>query len=272
MSRSTLSEMCLLMLLFLGCLLAGPAASQDAAPATTPEPAAEPLPAEAERDWFVAFTPYVWVVSINGDIEGDVIDSSYGVDIVEILKHLKGLAMADLVVRYKRVGVFGDGMWSRLSTSDSRSIPGGSVDIDLTLNMAFGTGAGFYQFRPTEKLSLEPYIGARWWRMNTELGLDDNGGLLGSRSVEVTTTWADPIFGLRANYAITDKWSFRVLGDVGGGVSKVSWQALVGGGYQFTDWFAFDLVYRVMGVNYEPNDTQFKLKLSGLVTGFRFQY
>jgi hypothetical protein len=40
----------------------------------------------------------------------------------------------------------------------------------------------------------------------------------------------------------------------------------------FTSWFAFDLVYRVMGVKYEPDNAKIELKLNGLVVGFNFHY
>jgi hypothetical protein len=77
---------------------------------------------------------------------------------------------------------------------------------------------------------------------------------------------------LKLNYDVTEKWRFKAAADVGGGVSKVSWQALVGGAYQFRPWFGFELVYRVMGVDYQSDGTKIELKLNGVVVGFNFHY
>jgi ribosomal protein L11 methylase PrmA len=143
------------MLVVLSCVVALPAASANEVSGTDTE--------EAERDWSIDFTPYVWVVNIDGEIGGGPIDDRFGVGIIDILEHLKGLAMADLIVRYKRVGLIGDGMWAKIETSETRPRPGpvGTIHIDLDLGLAFGTGAAFYEFRPTENLTLDPYIGAR---------------------------------------------------------------------------------------------------------------
>jgi opacity protein-like surface antigen len=226
-----------------------------------------------ERDWSVSFTPYVWGVGLNTKIETDRIDGDYDLGLLTILENLRGLAMADMTVRYKRVGLIGDGMWSRLEKTQKRALEsGGSYDIDVQLNLAWGTGGAFYRFRPTKKLSLDPYVAARWWRVNTRLGLTDNGGPLAPRSGEGTTTWADPVFGLKVNYDITDKWSVRAAADVGGGVSKVSWQVLGGGAYNVNDWLAIDVIYRAMGVDYQPSGDKFVLSLNGLAAGVTFRY
>jgi hypothetical protein len=138
--------------------------------------------------------------------------------------------------------------------------------------MAFGAGAGSFRFRPTERLSLAPYIGARWWCINTELDIVDNGGPLPPFSGGGILKWADPIFGLKVGCEITDKWRVRAVGDVSGGVSKVSWQALFGGSDQSTSCFAFYAVYRVMGVDYPKSGNKFEMKLNGVLFGFNFHY
>lgn len=225
-----------------------------------------------EKDWAIDFTPYVWVVNINGKIAGGPIDNTFGAGIVEILENLNGMAMADLGLRYKRVGLIADGIWSRIKVSDT--LPGtiGTYDLDMQLDMALGTGAVFYRFKPMKGLSLDPYVGARWWRMNTDLSLVNDGGPLPPFSGQSVTTWADPVFGLRIGYDITEKWRLKLVGDVGGGVSKVSWQAMMGGGYQFTPWFELESVYRVLGVDYDKDGGQFELKLNGILFGFKFHY
>jgi hypothetical protein len=218
--------------------------------------------------------PYVWVLNIDGDIGGGPINDPFGVGIISLLEHLEGMVMIDLNLRYKRVGIIADGMWADVRASGFHNGPaGGLANWQLDLGMAFGTGGVFYRFRPKEGLSVDPYIAARWWRMHPTLTVIDLGGFnLPPFNGGGVVTWADPVFGLKFNYDITEKWRFKGAADVGGGVSKVSWQVIVGGGYQLTPHFGFELLYRVMGVDYQPNGTKIELKLNGVVVGLNFHY
>ena len=227
---------------------------------------------QPSKDWSIEFTPYLWAVNMNLQLAGGPIDNTVGLNTTELLKNISGYASAEMKVRYKRVGVFGDGMWARLKVSETRQILTDTFEVKLQSDMAFGTGAAFYEFRPTEQLSLSPYVGARWWRVNNQLGIVDTAGVIPPESGDVITRWADPVFGLLVNYDITDKVLAKTAGDVGGGVSKVSWQAMLGAEYAMTDWFALDVMYRVMGVNYQPDDDKIKLSLNGILFGFKFRY
>lgn len=238
-------------------------ASDEAVAATTAKP---------EKDWSVEFTPYLWAVNMNMQLKGGPIDNTIGLDTVELLKAISAYAMADLSVQYKRVGVFGDGMWARLKTTEDRQILTNTFEVKVQADMAWGTGAAFYEFRPTEQLSLSPYVGARWWRINTRLNLADTASVLPSESGEVLTRWADPIFGLLVDYDLTDKVVAKTGGDVGGGVSRVSWQVMLGAEYKMTSWFSADVMYRIMGVKYLPSGDELKIKLNGLLFGFKFHY
>ena len=78
-------------------------------------------------------------------------------------------------------------------------------------------------------MTLNPYLGARWWWI--EAGVAIEGGLLDGRDSKVSRAWADPVAGLFIRNDINDRWFVELTGDVGGGVSIVSWQ-LYGGTLQ----------------------------------------
>lgn len=264
MTSSKHPGVCLLGLLALmGSIASGAAAwaTEEATPSTAP-------PARAEKDWEVEFTPFLWVAGMNGHVGVRDSDVPVSVGFINILENLKGTAMADMVVRYRRIGLFGDGVWLRVDSGKGLSGPA-FTNAEVVMNSAFGTGAAFFRFEPKPGLTIDPYIGARWWRINTEIDLD--GGVASPFSGESTITWADPVFGFMLRYAITDRWFVRASGDVGGGVSKYEWQALGATGYNFTDWFALDVGYRINGVKYDRDGFLFDVNVSGLVTGLRFR-
>jgi len=228
--------------------------------------AAEP---ERERAWEVELTPFLWMAGMQGQIDLDDTSLPVGVGFLDILESLKGTAMVDLSLRYGRVGVVADGIWLRVDSTHESS--GGVFDeVKVVLNSAFGTGAAFFRFEPTKGLAIDPYVGARWWRLKTEAEL--SGCLVCPFSGEDVVRWADPVFGFRLHYDITDRWFVRAIGDVGGGVSKYQWQAIGATGYRFTDWLSLHAGYRINGVKYEDDGFVFDMNVSGLVMGVGFRY
>jgi hypothetical protein len=47
---------------------------------------------------------------------------------------------------------------------------------------------------------------------------------------------------------------------------------MLGAEYKMTSWFSADVMYRVMGVKYLPSGDELKIKLNGLLFGFKFHY
>ena len=82
--------------------------------------------------------------------------------------------------------------------------------------------------------------------------------------------WADPVAGLFIRNDINDRWFVELTGDVGGGVSIVSWQLYGAVGYNFARWFGLFAGYRLLGVNYDRDGFLFKVITQGLLGGLRF--
>jgi hypothetical protein len=82
--------------------------------------------------------------------------------------------------------------------------------------------------------------------------------------------WADPVFGVHIRNEITEKWYIEFFGDVGGGVSDISWQVAAAVGYRFTSWVALTVGYRLLGVDYDRDGFEFDIITQGLLTGLRF--
>jgi hypothetical protein len=252
------------LLLLLAAGTAAPVAAHDVVGA------AEHEVEEVARDFSVDFAPYVWVANINGTT------TASGVSIIDILSALNGMVMMDLEMHYKRLGVIADGAWMELTINDSLPgppPPGVWTDASVNLGVAFGTGAMSWQFRPRKGLTLDPYLGARWWRIHPTIALSGGSGVFPpTETTDEVATFADFIVGMRVKYDITPKWRAKFTGDVGGGVSKVQWQAYLAGGYAFTSWFEFEAGYRAMGVDRDQPPINIDIMIHGLQIGFHFIY
>jgi hypothetical protein len=241
---------------FVSCIgVARPAFAEGAAP-------------EAESPWAFTLEPYLFAAGISGTVGSDRFPSSVGTSFVDLLEHIKMGAMAATSIRYKRIGILADGNYVKVGGNVALrgSAITGFTDVDVTAKVSFGTGAAFWRFEPTEKLTLNPYLGARWWIIDVPLRFNPDGP-----RVEPKEVWADFVAGVDLNYDITDRWFVEAVTDVGGGASKVTWQIYGATGYNFKEWLALSAGWRYTGVKHDRDGFLFDAKLSGLLVGFKIR-
>jgi len=248
-----------LVALFAGCVLCvsvtRPALAEDAAP-------------EPESPWAFTLEPYLFAAGISGTVGSDEFPSSVGTSFVDLVKHIKMGAMAAASVRYKRIGILADGNYVKVG--DNVALRGSAItgftDVDVTAKVSFGTGAVFWRFEPTENLTLNPYLGARWWIVDVPLRFNPGGP-----QFEPNKVWADFVAGVDLNYDITNRWFIEAVTDVGGGASKVTWQIYGATGYNVKEWLALSAGWRYTGVKHDRDDFLFDAKLSGLLVGIKLK-
>jgi hypothetical protein len=75
----------------------------------------------------------------------------------------------------------------------------------------------------------------------------------GSKSVEDTVDWVDPIVGFRVSADVTDRISLMALGDIGGWgtgtASSLTWQGMLGGSFDLSEHWSLTAAYRALGLN-----------------------
>lgn len=224
-----------------------------------------------EPSWEFVLEPYLWVASIDGKIGSSQNPSPAAITFVDLLEQLKLAAMGAVSLRYKRVGVFGDANFVKVDKNVNLppNAATGLTHVDVTAKVAFGTAGVFYRLRPTERLTLDPYIGARWWFVDLDLGFMPSPP--GFR-ISPDRAWADFVVGLMLNYDITDRWFIEAAADVGGGASTVDWQGYAGTGYDLRDSVALSVGWRYIGVDYNQNGLLFDATLEGLLVGLKFRF
>lgn len=105
--------------------------------------------------------------------------------------------------------------------------------------------------------------------LDTDINVNAIGGGTNNRSRELSQTWFDPMLIARTGSKPGDKFIYRFRGEIGGfGIgSKFAWQLQANAGYRFSKVFQLTGGYRLIGINYEKNNSA-----EGILNNNRFLY
>lgn len=215
---------------FLACL-GGLIAALAAAPTLAEEPVSE--------DWQYSVVPYLWALSLKGDVTARGEKSAVDVGFDKILENLNFAVMLLGDARKGRWGVFGDVLYAKLEDDEKDRFLKTNVDLEMAIVSfsayhrlgAWALGSGANDTRP--KLTTDLYVGGRYTDLDVNLKL--KGRLDRSKKADAGENWLDPIVGVRTFWQLSPKWIVSVFGDIGGfGVgSDFQWQATGQIGYHF---------------------------------------
>jgi len=220
--------------------------------------------AAAEEGWSFRVTPYVWAptmdtsASIGGDPEAETETS-----VLEVLE------FAALVTGEARNGPFVLlGEFNYLNLGSDAEGPGGRVSADIDLEGVLAALSAGYAVYASDRARVDGFAGARLWSLDTSV---DFANLPEASASE---TWVDPIVGVRATYAVTDKLSVQALGDVGGfGVgSELQWEVLGRVGYAFNDRFTLAGGWRHLAVDVDRGALDLDMSLTGPFVAFDINF
>lgn len=184
--------------------------------------------------WQFAVTPYLWALSLSGDVTVKGFQSEADMSFRDIWDNLNFAAMVEIEARKNRWGVFVNPMFSQLETSTGRA--------DLTVDMNIIGFGGFYRLGPWPLrtgagssglvLVTDIYAGGRYTFLKSDIKLD----LPNNPRFNDSKNWVDPIVGVRTLWLLAPRWTLFVAGDIGGGGGSSSdFQWMVTGlvGYSF---------------------------------------
>ena len=225
-----------------------------------------------ERDgWTFAVSPYFWAAGMSGDT------GLFGLPTVhmdmkfsDILDDLDFAAMTIGEARYGRYSLFGDIMYSKISSDADtpRGIFAESVGVES--ETFTGTFGGGYAVLQDERGNLDLVGGARVWYAKT--GISFNGGIFDGVDRSDSATWVDGLAGVRAKYSITDNVYLTGWGLVGAGQADLDWDVAGGIGYKFNDTFSAVAGYRALGVDYSDDGFVLDIVEQGPILGAVFHF
>ena len=219
--------------------------------------------------WTVQFTPYAWLLSLNGSqtVRGRTVDVNE--TFPELVHDTWGkgnelyAAMAHVEARIGPLTLFGDVVWALLDAEgggirERRITPDISGAIaargDFKYKIAIAEAGAAYEIArfgfplgdvvriPT---ALDVLAGARYWYQEADVSFDlrttvdiadlfvlgRNRAIARSGSVD----WTDPFVGAQLRFAVAPGQELLLRGDVGGFDvgSKFTWQAIAGYKFDF---------------------------------------
>jgi len=226
-----------------------------------------------EKEWSFNLSIYGWVTAIDGTISAGGRSADIGIDFSALRKRLDMAFMGAAELRYKRWGFMGDLIYARLS--DDIAPPAGIIfsSTHEVVKETLGTFILSYRVVDAKPAFLDLFAGARVYSLYSEIVLRPN---LGQRGVNAsnTTTWADPIVGLRGRYYVSHAVFLSGYGDIGGfgAGSELSWQVFGGVGVQAARWCDLQLGYRALGFEYNSGRAKQEITTHGPIIGATFRF
>lgn len=227
----------------------------------------------SDNPWSFNLSIYGWATAIDGTISAGGRSADVDVAFKDVLKHLDMTFMAAAELRYKRWGFMGDLVYARLS--DDIAPPAGIVfsSTHEVVKETIGTFALSYRVVDAKPAFLDLFAGARVYSFYSQIVLRPNLGQTGF-SADGTSTWADPIVGLRGRYYVSRAVFLNGYGDVGGfgAGSELSWQVLGGIGVQAARWCDVQLGYRALGFEYNGSRGKQEITTHGPIFGATIRF
>jgi hypothetical protein len=228
--------------------------------ADLPKPApavAAPAPVIAPG-WTFRATPYAWFTALNGSqtIKGRTLDVD--ASFADIFNSTIGdggslvALMLDMEARNGKFALLADVIAESITLDKSgfrtRSVVPGvtgtlGAGLDMTFNMAIVEAGGAYEVGQMGPVAFDVLAGARYWYQKIDATIDlagtvDLGNLVvgGGRAIAQSGSvdWIDAFAGVRARVSLTPNQHLELRGDLGGGGSRFTWNALAAYAYDFT--------------------------------------
>jgi opacity protein-like surface antigen len=214
-------------------------------------------------------TLYGWLPWMNLDVttrRGQSVSTS--VDAVSVLESLNFAVFAAGDLHYGRFGLLQDFVYSDLGSSGTLSGPLRSK-ANVDINMFLSTTVLGYKAYERGRWLVEPYAGARYVSLNTDVKIVGGGPLGLERQASVDLDWWDPVIGVRGGAPITEKLSASGFADIGGfGVgSQFSWEIYAGLDYAFTEHVSAIAGFRYLSIDYDESGAELDLQTYGPVIG-----
>jgi opacity protein-like surface antigen len=229
--------------------------------------AADGLPS----DWHFAVNFYAWVSDLQGSVNAAEathpadIDLSHG----DVLEHLKFAAFGSFEARKDRLVFMSDLTYAHIGASSG--IGPGDVDLvdaELDATTFTATFLGGYQVA-RGSVDVDLLVGARVVVNDTELVLS---GPQRTAEGDVTETWIDPIIATQIAFPVSEKAALNFYGDMGGGSSEFTWQAIAGISYRLSGRWSLTAAWRYYSVDYDKDYFLYDVTQSGPVVGAKLDF
>ena len=245
-----------------------------------------PITAQAAEDaasrWQYELVPYFWAAGMKGDVQsGNLPKTSVDMSFSDIWDNLDFGAMGTFEGRKGRWGFLFDAIYMKISSSatSSRTGPGpigatATAAANLKLEQTMLAAAATYRVHdgPT---AVDVVGGLRYTKIDADANINASlFGLTGYAARSGSKNWTDPYVGARVQHRVSDRWTLVGYADIGGFNvgSDLSWQALAGASYDFSNTVSGKFGYRYISADYDKNGFLYDMDSYGLYAGVGFKF
>ncbi|MHC4274736.1 MAG: hypothetical protein ACYTGE_01930 [Planctomycetota bacterium] len=239
---------------------------------------------DRETTWLVEVQPYIWLpTNLDGDATVNGLTVPLDLTLSDIFDTFEGVALTLRVEAWNkdRWGLLFDGMYINL---DGDELTGSSAfpQVDIEIEQGIIDLGGGYRFvdDPVGSGDVDLHLrfdalgGARVQILRQDIILSPGPNPGDDKA------WVEPFIGGRVVLFIDERWAVTVRGDVSGfgigDASDLTWNLLIGVGYQFTNLFQLRVGYRVLDIDYEDGSGfskfGFDATMHGPWLGFTFVF
>jgi len=220
-----------------------------------------------EWDWSVA--PYLWLVSMKGDMSIGSLEQEIDESFSDILKDLAFAGEIYTEVGKGNHSVHMDYTYMRLKPDPTElASPPFPPDTELATKMTNNLFEAAYNYRWNGPGGPSLVLGARLidveMRMSPSRLPAESAGL----------SWWDYFVGIKTKHVISSKWDVGLYGTIGTGGSDLPWTAQAIFARRYSNDNRLLLGFRIWGLDYsEVKDSQFAgldLNIYGLMVGYEF--
>jgi len=215
--------------------------------------------AQTSEQWQFVLTPVLWNASVSAKLSDD---NSGGDQPINpdyrffSLENLDDYISLQFEAKHGRFSLLFDSLRARYQD-----------ETGTTPNLVIGSELGFVElaagYQLFDKHKMELFGGVR------RSFLDIDISLIPGSNRERSSSWTDPIIGLRYNYSFTKKWQLWLRGDVGG--FDVGTQRMVNATanvqYIFNTYVSFTVGYRYLQIDFKEDDILYDVNLKGVYLG-----
>jgi opacity protein-like surface antigen len=218
--------------------------------------------AAAAEDWNFTVSLYGWfpAMEVDATIDGPhgSVTSEVSTSATEILEALNFGVFGTAEARRGRLGLFGDVFFTDLGVSETGPL---GVRQSVANDLFMFTGAAAWRLWESGGTFVDAYGGGRVVSLDSTVSV-------GARSASKSTTYVDPIIGLRAGYAATERVTLSASANIGGfgAGSDFTWEAYAGANYAFTERVSAELGYRYLSIDYEDDGNEINMQMFGPFT------
>ena len=238
---------------------------------------AYPAPGLADEPWRFSLTPYLWFAGLQGDVATVPGAPAAPIDISprDAVDDTEAAIMFTLDAKRGHHGIYTDIFYSDVRSEDPLLPPPIGLSLHSTTKTTAITVAYEYEFYRQQAAFADVLIGARYWKLDSELSFGGGLGFLAGRKVSHDESWVDPVIGLKGLTPLGDS-RFYLQGGFGiggfgvGSDSLYEWNAAVG--YQWTKSIGTAVGYRMFVVDYADGGFVYDVKQAGWLAGLTWTF